>query len=156
MRMRLRLYALFSMALCVVLSAMIGIARASGGPASMEQIKGTVAKVQSGKTVDARTDATEHLENLTRNISGREVTAKLVTDLISLLQPPDDSVRFYVVATLGNIGPNAKAAVPKLKKMLPKADCVNGVITTADAIRYALVRMGVKPAPQRKCGRASG
>jgi len=147
---------LFSVALCVVLSAGAGTARASGGPALMEQIKGTMAKVQSDKTVDARTEAAQHLASLTQKISSKEVTEALVADLTSLLDSPDDSVRYWVAMALGNLGPAAKAAVPKLEELLPKADCINGTITSASGIRYALIKMGVKPPPPPKCGRIAG
>jgi HEAT repeat protein len=143
---------LLFVALCVVLSAGAGTARASGGPALMEQIKVTMAKVQSDKTVDARTEAAEHLASLTRKISSK-VTEALVADLTSLLDSPDDSVRYWVARALGNLGPAAKVAVPKLQEMLPKADCINGAITSASGIRYALIKMGIKPPPPPKCVR---
>jgi hypothetical protein len=151
----MRFYRLSFVVLCVVLSAMTGIAHASGGPALMEQIKRTMAKVQSAKTVHARTEAAEHLASLTQKISSKEVTETLVTDLTSLIDSPDDSVRYWVATALGNLGPAAKAAVPKLEGMLPKADCINGAITSASGIRYALVKMGIKPPPPR-CGRIAG
>lgn len=135
---------LLFVALCVVLSAGAGTARASGGPALMQQIKATMAKVQSDKTVDARTEAAEHLATLTQKISSKEVTEALVTDLTSLLDSPNDSVRYWVARALGNLGPAAKAAVPKLQAMLPKADCINGAITSASGIRYALIKMALR------------
>ncbi|MGB6686579.1 MAG: hypothetical protein WBE76_01915 [Terracidiphilus sp.] len=59
----------------------------------MNQIKETMAKVRSDKTADTRTVAAEHLARLTQKISGKEVTQALVTDITSLLDSPDDSVR---------------------------------------------------------------
>jgi HEAT repeat protein len=123
---------------------------ASGGAALIKQIKETMAKVRSDKTVDARTEAAEHLAGLTQKISSKEVTEALVTDITSLLDSPDDSVRYWVATALGNLGPAAKAAAPKLEEMLPKADCVNGAITSASGIRYALIKMGIKPPSSSK------
>lgn len=154
--MRMRFSRLFSLALCVVLSAMDGIDRASAGSALMEQIKETMAKARSDKTANARTEAAEHVASLTQKLSSKEVTEALVTDLTSLLDSPDDSVRFWVAMALGNLGPAAKAAVPKLEDILPKADCINGAITSASGIRYALIKMGIKPPPPPKCGRIAG
>jgi hypothetical protein len=150
---KMRFSILFSVALCVVLSATTGTAQTNGGPAVTKQIKQTIAKVQSGKTVDARTKAAEHLTDLTQKISSKEVTDALVTDLTSLLDSPDDSVRFWVATAIGNLGPVAKAAVPKLEKLLPQADCLDGTITSASAIRHALTKMGIKLPPPPKCER---
>ncbi|MGH9559932.1 MAG: hypothetical protein ACRD3S_00635, partial [Terracidiphilus sp.] len=57
-------------------------------------------------------------------------------------------VRYWVAWSLGDIGPVAKAAIPKLEKMLPEAECMDGVITSASGIRHALFKMGVKPTPR--------
>jgi len=152
----MRFCRLFSVALCFALSAVPGMAQASGGPALMKEIKETMAKVRSDKTVDARTEAAQHLAGLTQKISSKEVTEPLVTDITFLLDSPDDSVRYWVSTALGNLGPAAKAAVPKLEEMLPKADCINGAITSASGIRYALIKMGIKPPPPLKCGRIAG
>ena len=123
----------------------------------MKQIKESIAKVRSEKTLDARTDAAERLASLTEKLSSKEVTEALVTDIESLLDSPDDSVRYEAAMALGNLGPAAKAAAPKLQEMLPKADCINGVITSASGIRYALIKMGIKPPPPPKCeGRIAG
>jgi HEAT repeat protein len=153
MKMRFSRYSLT--ALCFAFSAVVGIAQARGGHALMKQIKETTTKIQSDKTADARTEAAEHLASLTQSISSKEVTEALVTDITSLLDSPDDSVRYWVATALGNLGPVAKAAVPKLEEMLPKADCINGAITSASGIRYALLKMGIKPPPP-KCGRIAG
>jgi hypothetical protein len=153
MRSSRLLYAAF----CLVLSTAIGTAQAMGGPELMKQIKDTMAKVRSDKTVDARTDAAEHLASLTRKINSKEVSNVLVTDITSLLNSHDDSVRYWVAMALGNLGPAAKAAAPKLLEMLPKADCINGAITSASGIRYALIKMGIKPPPPPpKCTRIAG
>jgi len=117
----------------------------------MKQIEAAIAKVRSDKTVDARTGAAEHLASLTKKISGKEVTEGLVTDIASLLDSPDDSVRYWVIIALGNLGPAAKSAAPKLEEMLPKAACLSGVITSASGIRYALIEMGLKLPPPPKC-----
>lgn len=152
----MRFSRLFSLAFCFALSAVAGVAQTSAEPALMNQIEKTMAKVRSDKTVDARTEAAEHLASLTQKVSSKEVTETLVSDLTSLLDSPDDSVRYWVAWALGNLGPAAKAAAPKLEAMLPKADCLNGVITSASGIRYALVKMGIKEPPPPKCGRIAG
>ena len=81
----MRFSRLFSVALCFALSAVAGIAQANGGTAHMRQIKEAIAKVRSDKTVDARTEAAEHLASLTQKISSKEATEAPVTDITSLL-----------------------------------------------------------------------
>jgi HEAT repeat protein len=153
----MRFSGLFSAALCFLLSAVASIAQEGGRPARMKQIKETIAKVRSDRTARARTEAAEYLASLTQKLSSEEVTETLVTDITSLLDSPDDSVRYWVAAALGNLGPAAKAAVPKLEEMLPKADCISGAITSASGIRYALTKMGIKPPPSPECrGRVAG
>lgn len=146
----MRFSRLLSVAICHVVLAVACVAQASGGPELMNQIKDAMVKVRSEKTVDARRKAAEYLANLTQKISGKEVTDALVTDLTSLLDSPDDSVRYWVAIALGNLGPAAKSAAPKLEEMLPKAACRSGVITSASGIRYALIKMGLK-LPPPKC-----
>jgi hypothetical protein len=101
--------------------------------------------------VNARTDAAERLARLTEKIDRKEITEQIVADLTSLLDSPDDSVRFWVAAALGNLGPYATAAIPKLQELLPRADCLNGSLTSASAIRHALKEMGVTPPPPPNC-----
>ena len=155
--MCLRFRRFFSATLCVALTIMAsGETHAMGGQATMEQIKETMVEVQTAKTADARTKAAQHLASLTHKIDHKEVTEQTVTDLTSLLDASDDSVRFWVATALGNLWPSAKAAIPKLLKLLPEADCLNGAVTSAGAIRYALVQMGVTPPPPPKCERIAG
>jgi hypothetical protein len=151
--MNLRITKLFSSTLCLILPAVVGMPQKSQKPARTEQIKLTIDKVRSGETREGRTDAAEHLASLVQNLSNKQIAEIPVAEITSLLNSSDDSVRYWVATALGNIGPAAKSAVPELEKLLPQADCVNGVITSADGIRYALTRMGVKPAPPRDCGR---
>jgi PBS lyase HEAT-like repeat len=147
---------LVSVAFYIMLSAGARSAVANGGPALMKQVRVTMARVQYDKTVDARTEAAEHLASLTQKISRKEITEGLVTDLVALLDSRDDSVRYWVAMALGNLGPAAKAAVPKLEEMLPVADCISGAITSASGIRYALLKIGIKPPLAAKCGRIAG
>lgn len=124
---------------------------AKGGPMLKQQLKETMAKVRNGDTSTSRTDAAEHLATLTRGIDPHKVDDSTLADLVSLLDTQEDSVRYWVAASLGNLGPRAKAAVPKLLKLLPQVDCLRGSLTSAPAIRHALKRMGETPPPPPKC-----
>lgn len=149
--MKNRVAGLFSVVLCFMLSVLMGIVTACGGSAHLKEIKDTIASIRSGNTVDARAEAAEHLADLVQKINRNEITKELVTDIISLMDSPDDSVRYEVATALGNLGPAAKVAIPKLLAMLPDADCINGAITSAGGIRLALMKMGVAPPPRRIC-----
>ena len=152
----MRLTGLCSVVLCLALPTISCLAQTSGAPARVAEVEQAIAAVRSDKTVDARTNAAEHLASLTKKLSAKEATEKLVIDVMSLLDSSDDSVRYWVARALGNLGPVAKAAIPKLEEMLPTADCINGAITSASGIRYALIQMGVKPPPPQKCKTIAG
>jgi hypothetical protein len=110
-----------------------------------------IAIGRTGDIAKLRTDAAERLADLTSGIDGNRVDKKALADLVSLLHRPEELVRLWVAVALGNLGPYAKTAIPDLKQLLPEADCVVGDITSADAIRYALARMGTTP-PRPGCG----
>jgi hypothetical protein len=122
----------------------------------MAQIQHAIASAQGAETVNERTDAAELLATLTRKMDRKEITEQTIAAMTSLLDSPDDSVRYWVATALGNLGPYAKVAIPELRALLPRADCLNGAITSASAIRYALQQMGVTPPPPPNCVRTAG
>jgi HEAT repeat protein len=79
----------------------------------------------------------------TRNAAAYEISgmgpaaAPAVPALIKALDDPEPTVRFPVLVALGEIGPPAKAAVPKLKQMMDEE--INDEI--AAAARRALKRI---------------
>jgi hypothetical protein len=115
------------------------------------QLSETMAKVRNGKTLNSRTDAAEHLATLTRGINPHRVDETTLTEMISLLDTQEDSVRAWVAASLGHLSPRAKVAVPRLLKLLPEVDCLPGSLTSAPFIRLALERLGEIPPPPPKC-----
>jgi hypothetical protein len=117
----------------------------------LEQLTKTIVKVRTGKSSTARTDAAEHLAELTRGIDPKMVDDKTITDLVSLLDTSEDSVRSWVAASLGNLGPRARIAIPKLLKILSEVECLQLSMTSEGAIRVALRRMGKEPPPLPKC-----
>ena len=115
------------------------------------ELSETIAKVRNGETVTSRTDAAEYLAALTRGINPYKVNDATLAEMVSLLETQEDSVRAWVAASLGNLGPRAKVAVPRLLKLLPEVDCLRGSLTSAPFIRVALKRMGKTPPPLPKC-----
>jgi hypothetical protein len=118
-----------------------------------KEITEAIAKVRTGATPETRADAAEHLAGLTSGIISSWVDHTALADIMSFLDTPEDPVRFWVAVTLGNLEHGARTAIPKLQGLLPEADCLQGDLTVADAIRYALAQMGAAPPPPM-CGRA--
>lgn len=117
------------------------------------EITEAITKIREGETPEKRADAAEHVADLTSGIISSWVNDKAFADLVSLLDMPEDPVRFWVAVTLGNLGYRSTTAMPKLQGLLPYADCLQGDLTVADAVRYALARMGAA-LPPPTCGRA--
>jgi len=115
------------------------------------QILKTIRKIRNEKTVTSRTDAAENLATLTRGINPHRVDDGTLAEMLSVLETKEDSVRAWVAVSLGNLGPRAKVAVPRLLKLLPEVDCLRGSLTSAPAIRLALKRMGETPPPPPNC-----
>jgi hypothetical protein len=116
------------------------------------QLVETIAKVKTGKTLNDRTDAAYRLSELTDGIDSTEIDDSTLKQMVSLLHSSEDSVRAWVAGSLGNLGPRARtAAAATLLKLLPKADCLPGELTSASFIRLALERMGVAPPPPTAC-----
>lgn len=63
----------------------------------------------------------------------------LVPDLVTLLDAPEDIVRYATMETLAAMGPAARSSAPALRARLADREPVN-----RDAARYALQRMGEK------------
>jgi len=120
---------------------------AKGDHTSTKQLTETIEKVRTGATPAARTEAAEHLAELTRGIHPNKVDDTTLEALVSLLDTSEDSVRYWVARCLGNLGPRARIAIPKLQKILAEVDCIQGSKTSASGIRFALAQMGVTPPP---------
>jgi hypothetical protein len=115
-----------------------------------KQLLNAIAKVQKAKTPAARYKAAERLGAITYEKDCSGVKDKTIQALISLLDIEDDGVRMWVASDLGDIGPRAKAAAPKLISILSVSDCMTWDHSSASTIPIALKRMGVDP-PTRNC-----
>lgn len=110
-----------------------------------QRIKDTVAKVRSSESPVARARAAIHLNYLTGWLGRKDVDDEAIAGLLSLLDIPDEPVRIGVTAALGNVGPRARKAIPKLKELAAEVGCRPSSTASAENIRYALSQMGVKP-----------
>jgi len=137
-----------SRAIVLAILLLSGDTKASDRDAVNSRIAEVIAKVRAGNTVDDRAAAAEPLCELTRgHNNARKVDPATVQEIISLLDIPEDSVRNWVACALGNIGPPAKAAIPKLQKLLREVDCLSVDKSSADTIIWALKRMGATLPP---------
>jgi hypothetical protein len=141
MRLRLTTSCLAVLGVCWVL-----LLTDAAAAKSQRQLADTIAKVRTAEPSAAR-EAAEQLSHLRRRMSPNAVSDQAVADLISLLGIRDDSVRYWVARSLGNLGPRANAAVPSLKRLLADVDCLQGSKTSASGIRFALTQMGVTTPP---------
>ena len=112
---------------------------------SIASAQGTAGKepVADGRTLSQWIEELKGVAPQTRNAAAYEISgmgpaaAPAVPALIAALDDPEASVRFPVTVALGEIGPGAKAAVPKLKQMMEEE--INDEI--AAAARRALRRI---------------
>jgi hypothetical protein len=119
--------------------------------AALEQIERTIEQVRRGETSNARTDAAERLAELTRKIDPGKVDDQTLSELISLLDTWEDSVRDAVAISIGNLGPRAREAAPELLKILPEVECLWVESSSASDVREALKLIGTTPPPPATC-----
>lgn len=131
----------------LVMFSLVGTASAGTDPGLNQKLETTIAAVRITQSSMARNDAAERLADLTRKARPASVSDSTVNDLLSLMDDSNDVVRLWVAAALGNLGPRAKVAIPKLLALLPETDCLDGDLTSAAAIRPALKRMGERKLP---------
>lgn len=125
--------------------ALCGALAANGDTASMKKLKQTITKVRRGLTLTARAEASEELARLTNRIDPQKVDDETLAELVSLLDTSEEPVRVWMAASVGNLGPRAKVAIPTLLKWLPVADCLRESMTSAATIRKALEKIGETP-----------
>lgn len=112
-----------------------------------KEIYSLIKKVKSSTTPTSRTEAAQTLAQYLKKIDPQKVKEEALDDIIQLLDSKEESVQAWIAAGLGNLGPRAKKAAPKLLKMLPEAERTDGSLTSAPAIRMALTKMKVTPPP---------
>ena len=133
-----------------VLSVLLSeTSRATGADTFTKQVSEAVSKVRMGEDPGVRRRAAEHLFELTRGTNSTRVGDETIANIASLLDGHEDPVRYWVARCLGNFGPRAKMAAPKLQAVLAEVDCLQGSKTSASGIRFALAKMGITPSPPK-------
>lgn len=104
-----------------------------------------IQKIVNESSTTKRSLYAYHLMLRIGQMPSDELDEKTITDIAVLLEDRDDSVRAWIAASLGVIGPKAKKAIPALEKALNKIKCSPGSLTSESSIRMALVKMGQNP-----------
>jgi hypothetical protein len=119
------------------------------------ELRRAIQEVKKGDQTMKGFHAGDKFLDICDKIPADEIDDKTLAETMSLLDSPRESVKTWGVRCLGRLGPRARAAIPKLKEMLPKADCIPGTITSAAYIRAVLEKLGeaVPPPVERPCGR---
>jgi HEAT repeat protein len=142
---------------CLIFFALLACTvGAQGERTSLKQIQRMIAAVKAASTPNLRADAASRLAAGMREMEPSYIDDKTFGDLVSLMDSPEDAVRGAAAGALGFLGARSKPAIPKLLEILAKVDCVHGAVTSADAIRTALKRIGVTPPPRPDCTRIGG
>ena len=135
----------------VLICGLCSAAQSTGSAVSKIQFAETIERIRTEKNSTVRANNARNLADFTRSIDPKKVNDATLREIVSLLDTDDDSVRGLVAASLGNLGPRARIAVPTLLNLLRKVDCLEGDLTSAGAIRLALTRIGETPPPEPKC-----
>ena len=135
----------------VLICGLCSAAQSTGSTVSKIQFAETIERIRTGETSTIRAHNAENLAVFTRNTDPQKVNDATLKEIVSLLNTDDDGVRLWVAASLGNLGPRAKVAVPTLLNLLRQVDCLEGDLTSAGAVRLALTRIGETPPPEPKC-----
>jgi hypothetical protein len=143
------------------ISVFILLALASALPA--QQLNATEAVIQElidmVKTTASSSDRQDLADRLLRAVriaSPTDISTATVINLAELLDNDDDWVRIDAAASLANIGPRARPAVPMLRRALQKVQleqskasglAVFGGLTSGETICLALREIGDTPLP---------
>ncbi len=117
----------------------------AAGPArttTMSGISDYIVKIRAEKSITLRTQYAEELSDSIGKGEQTNITDADIDMLADMMADKDDSVRYWIAASLGLIGPRAKRALPQLEKAYREIACVIASKTSASAIRLAIPRIG--------------
>ncbi len=124
---------------------------ATQSQASKEKISKYLATIRSDPVPEARVGAAESLFKFVSQNGSSNLSDGQFSNIVSLLDSTIDAVRYWIARSLGALGARAKPAIPKLREVLAKVDCLGGGKTSASGIRFALVQMGEEKPPYPVC-----
>ncbi len=137
------------------LLALAGVAQTQGRNVSNVELTNAIAAVRTAETNNDRYAAADRLSELVSSVSPKAVDDDTIAELVSLLDMPDDFVRHDVAFCFYHLGRRAKIAIPKLRQVLVRSDCLDGSRTSSPVIRGTLKKMGVTVPPKPSIGSAA-
>jgi hypothetical protein len=114
-----------------------------------QRIRDAIVTVRTSNSSVARAKAATHLAYFTGFLDPKEIDNDTIADLVSLLDNGEGPVLAGVAASLGNAGPHARAAAPRLQQLLGGIDCQPAKAWEAQTIRESIGRIGLKTRPPR-------
>jgi hypothetical protein len=118
---------------------------------SASSISGEIRKIENQSAGEQKRRDAHRLRIMIEKLPADSIDDTTIGEIAALLEDRDDTVRFWIAATLGKIGPRAKQTIPALESALKKIECVPGSLTSEPAIRLALIKIGKNPPPPLKC-----
>ena len=122
--LKARLSKLIIAALCL---ACVLQASATAQPDRWRAVTLLVESIKAPSTLSTkeREEKASQFAALIRRKGGRPAPEKLITDLADLMSDADVMVRAWTAGSLGNLGPQAKAAIPALEKAFEEAQAAD-------------------------------
>jgi hypothetical protein len=118
-------------------------------PVAKQRIEEAIARLKSANTLDERAGCARKIEELSRR--AKIIDDSTMSEVIALLDSPDDAVRTWIAGAVGHFGPRAISALPKLRQLLPEAECHPLGPWSDGAIRVAIGRITGKRPPFPDC-----
>jgi hypothetical protein len=115
-----------------------------------------VSKIARAKVYSKEEDeAARDLEGMSLCVNPNDIDDATMTKIIDVLDRRSISVRLFVVDTIGNLGPRAHAALPKLYRCLEQEEAKGCFVSTetppALYIRRAIPKVGGQWIPAEIC-----
>jgi hypothetical protein len=139
--------------LAIYALAMFGVDYAHAGPeaepmVTVSSIAEGIKKIKNERSITQKTEYAYRLRLMFNKLPPDAIDDRTLSELAAMLEDRNDSVRFWIAASLGKIGPRARQTIPALENALKKVECAPGSLTSEPAIRAALAEIGKNPLPR--------
>jgi hypothetical protein len=122
-----------------------------------KRFQAIISSIRMSPDPDFQDNEARSLYRLLKGRTCDEVDGRTMRELVSLLDIRHDGIRLHIVRALGRLPPCARAAIPKLKEILPEADCWPSGLRSGGYIHHTLEKLGELPIPDAICtGPAEG